>query len=621
MPHSPDLDPSPAQAFASTECDSFLQDSAKADTTDVEVAETSRDYQKTGRRDMFSRWIQWRPIVGLLALCIAIGCIFFTLAILIASNDAPVTTWVVQPTVYLAIAAAIANSALSFAYAQAAPIAWWYRLSRPGGATIRAMERQWQASQSLTRAAGQSQRMTLVIAASMLVALMIIDGPLLQRASSVIVATQTQAVTLQVILPLEVPTGFSGYDQYSNLVQSTIAVNVGQDWVAKSPISLTVSPGCKGTCTGTILGPGLTKTECITRVYPITDTAFHDPNATWGSQSEEFYMYDPYNFTNPVFYVSTDTHNILPNMSDATLQSLSEATWLAVGFMELINGTGNYTETECWWIPAILEYNISIDSNHHATIDHTSGSTGKLVALANNTQAPRADEPNTRYESTLAFITLILGAYYQSSATAAFATNGSFWYPETYLENAEAMSHTNFLNNTNPFDIAFFDPTEDIINNFNEMMFRAAVSTADWPNITRLIDAGLSVNQTSSLTQTVTHNVFRSDFRWYAAASVLELIVILFVLPLFWGYWTLDSHLDLSPFSTALALDAPLLEDADQSRGVPGVLEKLGDVRIRYGDVIDEKTIGVIDGRGGSTSSVSTRISVVKDVGGKHDHE
>ncbi|KAK3632742.1 hypothetical protein LTR56_016212 [Elasticomyces elasticus] len=621
MPHSPDLDPTPAQAFASTECDSFLQDSAmKADTTDMEVAETSSVYQKTGRRNVASRWIQWRPILGLLALCIAIGCIFFTLAILIASDDAPVTTWAIQPTVYLAIAAALANSALSSAYAQATPIAWWYRLSRPGGATIRAMERQWQASQSLTRAAGQSQRMTLVIATSMLVAVMIVDGPLLQRASSVVVATQSQVVTLQVTLPPEVPTGFSGYDQYYNLMQSTIAVDVGQNWLAKSPISLEVGPRCEGTCTGTVQGPGLTKKRCITRVYPITDTAFHDPNATWCSQSEDFYAYAPYNFTNPIFYVGMDTTATDNNMSDATLQPLAETTWLGVGLMELLNGTGNYTETECWWIPAILEYNISIDSEHHVTIDHTSGSTGKLASLANNTQAPNNDEPNVLHQSTLAFIALYLGSYYRTSAVADFITNGSFWSPDTY-QNAVAMSNTDFPNNINPFDIAFFDPTEDIINNFDDIMFRAAVSTADWPNITRLIDPGLSVNQTSSLNQTLTRNVFRSDFRWYAAASVLELIVILFVLPLFWGYWTLDRHLDLSPFSTALALNAPLLEDADQSRGVPGVLEKLGDVRIRYGDVVDEKTIGVVDGRSGSASSASTHISVVKGVGGKQDHK
>ena len=109
---------------------------------------------------------------------------------------------------YLAIASAVANSAIGFAYAQAAVIAWWYRASK--GASISALEHQWEASFRLTHALlpGKGTSFAARIA-TILVTLMILDGPLLQKASSVILGTHTGTVSLDFALAPEVPTGFS----------------------------------------------------------------------------------------------------------------------------------------------------------------------------------------------------------------------------------------------------------------------------------------------------------------------------------------------------------------------------------------------------------------------------
>jgi len=72
----------------------------------------------------FVRWMQIGPLAGVLALCGTIGSVFFSLAILLASNDQPLEDWTVQPTVYLAISAAIANASLGVAYARGVPVAW-----------------------------------------------------------------------------------------------------------------------------------------------------------------------------------------------------------------------------------------------------------------------------------------------------------------------------------------------------------------------------------------------------------------------------------------------------------------------------------------------------------------
>jgi len=68
-----------------------------------------------------------RPNTGLVALFVSVACMLASLAVLVVSHNQPVSKWPIQPTVYLAIAAAVANAALGYAAYQAAPVNWWYR--------------------------------------------------------------------------------------------------------------------------------------------------------------------------------------------------------------------------------------------------------------------------------------------------------------------------------------------------------------------------------------------------------------------------------------------------------------------------------------------------------------
>jgi len=91
-----------------------------------------------------------RPLAGLVALALSVACMLASLAILLVSNNQPISSWPVQPTVYLAIAAAIANVAIGFARLVAGPISWYHSASR--GNSIRDLERQWEASHSVALA-------------------------------------------------------------------------------------------------------------------------------------------------------------------------------------------------------------------------------------------------------------------------------------------------------------------------------------------------------------------------------------------------------------------------------------------------------------------------------------
>jgi len=215
--------------------------------------------------ELVNHLLQPRPLLGMLALLVAACSVLFSLAILVASNNKPTDSWSVQPTVYLAVASALANSAMRFAYAQAVVVAWWYLASK--GATIRALEDQWNASVSVFHALlpSKGSKSLFVRMATVFVTLMIVDGPLLQKASSVVVATQSEMVKLDFALAPELPFGFSGYFQYNSLSQSRAALTVAQDWMARSPISLPTA--CRGSCVGEIVGPGLTVTNCSTKTW------------------------------------------------------------------------------------------------------------------------------------------------------------------------------------------------------------------------------------------------------------------------------------------------------------------------------------------------------------------
>ena len=81
------------------------------------------------------------PWLGLCALGISVFCMVVSIAVLVMSNDRPVTSWWIQPTVFLAAASATANISLQFALAEGVTISWWYKALR--GGTLGDLHRYW----------------------------------------------------------------------------------------------------------------------------------------------------------------------------------------------------------------------------------------------------------------------------------------------------------------------------------------------------------------------------------------------------------------------------------------------------------------------------------------------
>ena len=116
-----------------------------------------------------------------------LGALFGILAgtlVLYFSDNQPVDEWTVQPTVYLAIASAATNIFLHFALTEAVTIAWWCRAMKPT-TSFADLHRNWNTGQSVWAAATSGLKFNNIALASVLIALVPVNGPLLQRASRI----------------------------------------------------------------------------------------------------------------------------------------------------------------------------------------------------------------------------------------------------------------------------------------------------------------------------------------------------------------------------------------------------------------------------------------------------
>ncbi|KAK5695177.1 hypothetical protein LTR97_008683 [Elasticomyces elasticus] len=531
-----------------------------------------------------------RPLLGLLALIVSIACMLVSLAILLASDDQPVTDWTVQPTVYLAIASALANTALGFSRFYAVPLAWWYSVSR--GNSIKDLERQWEAGYSVVLALRHNVHMGFTGFATLLVALMILDGPLLQKATSVRVATKTTNVTIALKLAPELPSGFAGNVINSATWPSGAAIQISNDWKMRAPIVLEMSP-CNGTCRVAVRAPGVTRSNCTSRTWAITGEMIYDPNATWGN----WRIYEPslQKLGNPLLFTSVQNR-------DSGLPPGPELAQLDIGLFSFDSPdigpiNGSYVKTVCDYIPAILEYDLVI-TGKQAAIENS-----RTVGLANNTLAYSNRLPREQVQPcTIDSLTQFLGLFVTANASLYTHANrpvgAEQWAMDPTAMSGNAAAVGKYLDYTKTGQgLAFVDPTSDIINSLNELLFRGGVVASGWANITDLTDEGLSVEQVLHGNQTTTQNVYRSDLRWFAGAAVLEILAVMFVLPLFFGWWTLGNAPLLSPMELGLAFDAPCLKEVNSATGSSGVVQKVGDVHLKYGAIHTMNGPGIEDVR------------------------
>lgn len=124
------------------------------------------------------------------------------------SHRAPVANWNAPASTYLAICTAIANLAMRYACIQGVVIAWWYRASR--NSSLTKLHYDWRAGTTLRGALTSGRHIGLLGLACTASTLVVVDGPLLQLASTVRPGKIDRPVPLNVTMAAQIPTGFTG---------------------------------------------------------------------------------------------------------------------------------------------------------------------------------------------------------------------------------------------------------------------------------------------------------------------------------------------------------------------------------------------------------------------------
>ena len=496
--------------------------------------------------------------LGLLALAVTLATIPASFGILYASDRQPIESWKWQPAVYLAIFVAIADKALHFAAAQGAIIAWWYSATK--GTTYAKVHQQWAMSYHISSALTAGKRMNAVALACIAAAVFVLNGPLIQRATSVERIVLDTPETLAFNIAPQVPANSTGsmavqtasfFGKMNFAYQFPYTTSefypVVRDQYTQAPISDGIT-GCSGRCAATVPAPALVIAKRNTTSYPVNySRPFNKEELKTNEQGG----------INPQ-YLAMDIEMSIIGGDPETLI-------LAVGLSDAAaahTGVGHYVLTDYWLVAATGSYNVEVEDG---IITFPSlPSYPDIIARANNT-GTFYDMPQLLKQGVynvtstlggLAFAGMnqffaLAGVEPASAATGGAPALMQLGDPVVVLEHQ--INYPQFFNGSEPGPL-LQDPTDNIIGWLNQLMFRAgiwAAQTYSEEELKDLIDPGLSVRSTVSGKRIDAQSVFITNYYYFAGVVVLEVLTVLVVLSTFYGWWALDRPVSFSPLEIA----------------------------------------------------------------------
>lgn len=104
--------------------------------------------------------------------------------------------------------------------------------------------------------------------------------------------------------------------------------------------------------------------------------------------------------------------------------------------------------------------------------------------------------------------------------------------------------------------------------------------------------ASKGIQTVTKITDYRSKNVYQVMWKYWGASCAITLCIVLFILPTFYGFWTLARKTTLSPFETARAFNAPIMSDAPVHLDTPALLKEVGNTKVR------DAAVGVGPGNG-----------------------
>ena len=223
-----------------------------------------------------------------------------------------------------------------------------------------------------------------------------------------------------------------------------------------------------------------------------------------------------------LFSVSTPTYFICDSGREPML--------LSTGNMNYRNCQGNFRFANCTMMPAVLEYDITIQGNVITYVSPT-GVAGPADNYCINASNPLAYTgfQNIMYPNI--FSNGSLGHWHGFPANVHPVE-----VPELDTFSAFAWRYVELTASLDPCILTTYDPMDDIIAEFNDLLFRGGILAGSWTNVTQILpESPFPVHQSVLATRTREQNVFRSDIRWFLGAAAVQIITMLLILPAYYG--------------------------------------------------------------------------------------
>lgn len=442
-------------------------------------------------------------------------------------------------------------------------IAWWRKACR--GTTVGELHRSWSYGTGLKSIVSERWHFNFIALTSIFVTMVSIDGPLLQRASSVVTQEyfDNPMITVNLNPNMDLSKLNTGVHTGRNgdvSLLSTSFIPIVQNYSAHEPIYLGYS-GCNGTCTTEIIGPGF-DVACIRSASDLVLTQ------TPGAQREILGFSFSFN----------------GKYGDPGLITL--------------NTTLRATDTPDRLSTQLCNFRLS---QVHYQVQLNNGTVKRLPSAAGNNTI-KIERLNYT-ENALGQTSMLGGLYLIAQAKwggkASFYVNGA---PYQLLPYGETV--LTYLVRPKAGEYTWTDPTDVFIEGMRELLFRTAIaaSATDWDFVTAGNTTAKTnmtgAQQTVKATDHSYRAVYDSNYAYLGGAVFVMLAAIASTSTILYGWWQLPRAFTLGPFEVAKAFNAPWLKNEDFYGTGDKTFKGLESRQIRYGRILDGESGGRLEGNG-----------------------
>ena len=497
------------------------------------------------------------PWFGFLMILGTILGMVASAAILVYSNNEPITAWKYQPATFLALASTLTNICLIATLREGADIAWWTRAMRKSNKMVD-LHRAWSSGNSFLGAVQAGKAFNIIGLSCILATIAQINGPLLQRASKVVLQTQALPVSIQMRLGSAIPQGSTGYISgrgYNvSLFTADYGRNVVQAWNTNTSIPAN-GTSCQGMCSTRVEGIGLS-VNCTAATVPFNLTVPENQDELFAAGGVVAGITA---FQTSLRWSPSDTDHI-------ELSLLYKGTSDCEGVLQLQN---------CTLRPARVIYPVLVDGNKSTIVlapKSTVFDDTVMDVITYPVQGAMAGP------TTLGGFYLALKNKFVSMSTVRFV--GAVGYEVMSSNNLATQyavvngsySDTSFAIGSS-CHVAWTNPLEDILAGARDLMFRTAINAAN--STTPL--------QTVSAVESRTRAVFHTNYAYLVAGIAVTLIALIVTLGCFKGYQQLGRGVTMSPLELAKAFDPAILRNKDSNAPVKQLIEEFGGKSAVYG--------------------------------------